>query len=174
MSYKYRSTAGKKKTQVPPFRARRRRNLKTRRDLHSRSPPPNLAGGRPFFSRSIQWVARGASAVSILPFPFFFSFLAKSQVAKSTRGKRAAQHSEILDRIATKSRISHREEDENEEDVVHAKKANQNLFGGPFRRRAVPAVSSERVVSSSGTVEIDRSWGVARALAGEEEGSRRG
>jgi len=119
-------------------------------------------------------VARGASAVSILPFPFFFSFLAKSQVAKSTRGKRAAQHSEILDRIATKSRISHREEDENEEDVVHAKKANQNLFGGPFRRRAVPAVSSERVVSSSGTVEIDRSWGVARALAGEEEGSRRG
>jgi len=36
------------------------------------------------------------------------------------------------------------EDHENEEDVVHAKKANQNLFGGPFRRRAVPAVSSER------------------------------
>ena len=174
MSYKYRSTAEKKKHKCPHF-ARAAAATSKQDAICTLARPPQISlGAGPFFLDQFN----GWPAVRVLfpscRFPFCFAFLAKSQVAKSTRGKRAAQHSEILDRIATKSRISHREEDENEEDVVHAKKANQNLFGGPFRRRAVPAVSSERVVSSSGTVEIDRSWGVARALAGEEEGSRRG
>ena len=174
MSYKYRSTAEKKKHKCPRIsRAPPPQPQNKTRFALSLAPPKSRWGPALFFSINSMGGPR-CECCFHLAVSLFFSFLAKSQVAKSTRGKRAAQHSEILDRIATKSRISHREEDENEEDVVHAKKANQNLFGGPFRRRAVPAVSSERVVSSSGTVEIDRSWGVARALAGEEEGSRRG
>ena len=138
---------------MPRFRAPPPQPQNKTRFALSLAPPPNLAGAGPFFLDDDQWVARLASAVSILPFPFFFFFFPRGIPSREIYGESA-----VYPKFQNRNSRSHRPKSR-----ISQKMKMKKMFciesESTSLRRAVQQASrasseSERV--SSGTVEIDR------------------